>query len=343
VVRDRQPTFASVVERVHEEFGLVYSNEFVSTIAQSLSVRPSGRPRSANSFARLMDLHVPPGMAKFDWRADLGDVYAWPQEDAPMSLTEQLTTVALPLTAWLPEIETPAAPPVPEVAAESTVTLFTAATPRKLPRLWMIAAGATVLALGAVFLSSWQSDSNAAPESVPAAASAPKLEDPGAAAPLPAASVAMSAQEAASAAGPAPAAVVEAPAVQIAAPTPEPIPEVLVKPKVKSAPAPARVPKMHRAEQSRPLPEKSTVLGGAAAASAAATAQSEAAEDAARKAAAAAAAAAAETPQTLCAERSFFTRSMCIYEQCQKPEFAKLPMCVENAKRTRESRSRRTE
>nr|WP_315182905.1 protein kinase [uncultured Albidiferax sp.] len=35
----------------------------------------------------------------------------------------------------------------------------------------------------------------------------------------------------------------------------------------------------------------------------------------------------------LCPDNNFLTRPMCIYRECQKPEFAALPVCVENAER----------
>jgi hypothetical protein len=35
----------------------------------------------------------------------------------------------------------------------------------------------------------------------------------------------------------------------------------------------------------------------------------------------------------LCADSNFFTRPMCLYQECQKPEFAALPVCVENTQR----------
>ena len=41
-----------------------------------------------------------------------------------------------------------------------------------------------------------------------------------------------------------------------------------------------------------------------------------------------------KTPQpTLCGDSNFFTRSMCMYRECQKPEFADLPVCVDNTQR----------
>ncbi len=38
-------------------------------------------------------------------------------------------------------------------------------------------------------------------------------------------------------------------------------------------------------------------------------------------------------PVPLCADSNFFTRPMCLYRECQKPEFAVWPVCVENTQR----------
>jgi serine/threonine protein kinase len=46
------------------------------------------------------------------------------------------------------------------------------------------------------------------------------------------------------------------------------------------------------------------------------------------------------SPQAACAEANFFTRPMCIFNECEKPEFTRLPFCVENRKRLVESQQR---
>ena len=53
--------------------------------------------------------------------------------------------------------------------------------------------------------------------------------------------------------------------------------------------------------------------------------------------AATAAAPARSGPQAACAEANFLTRPMCIFNECEKPEFTKLPFCVENRRRLQES------
>ena len=48
-------------------------------------------------------------------------------------------------------------------------------------------------------------------------------------------------------------------------------------------------------------------------------------------------AAARPGPVENCASSNFFSRSMCIFNECEKPEFTRLPLCVENRRRQQES------
>ena len=57
-------------------------------------------------------------------------------------------------------------------------------------------------------------------------------------------------------------------------------------------------------------------------------------------AATAATTAARSSPQAACAEASFLTRPMCIFNECEKPEFTRLPFCVENRRRLVENQQR---
>ena len=42
------------------------------------------------------------------------------------------------------------------------------------------------------------------------------------------------------------------------------------------------------------------------------------------------------TPAEICASSNFLTRPMCIHNECGKPEFSRLPLCVENRRRQQE-------
>ena len=46
------------------------------------------------------------------------------------------------------------------------------------------------------------------------------------------------------------------------------------------------------------------------------------------------------SPQAACAEASFLTRPMCIFNECEKPEFTRLTFCIENRRRLVESQQR---
>ena len=45
-------------------------------------------------------------------------------------------------------------------------------------------------------------------------------------------------------------------------------------------------------------------------------------------------------PVDICADRNFITRPMCIFQECEKPAFARLPFCVENRRRLEENNRR---
>lgn len=75
VLRDRMPPFESVAATVKEQFGQDYSPEFVAAISHALAIRPEDRPQTVAAFADEMALQAPGGMSKFDWRAELGDLY----------------------------------------------------------------------------------------------------------------------------------------------------------------------------------------------------------------------------------------------------------------------------
>lgn len=71
VVRDRMPPFASVAHTVKSLFGQHYSREFVQTIAHALAIQPEARPQSVQAFMDEMHLTVPEGIQTFSWREGL--------------------------------------------------------------------------------------------------------------------------------------------------------------------------------------------------------------------------------------------------------------------------------
>jgi hypothetical protein len=253
-----------------------------------------------------MDLQTPAGMSKFDWRAELGDVYVQPLTPADAEAANQATTVVYQAEATVPaSAATPVTP-------EATAALFSGGEERKKLPMWMLAAGVAVSVLMAALL--WPGTEAPPPPAVPALV-APPVE-----------AVVATPEQAASAATTA-----STPLIEVAAP---------------AAIAP---PLAHKKVPAKSLSTKTTPDSSVAprptAAVATPTLAAEKSDSAAREAVASAKAAspAAATPQSLCADRNFFARPMCFFDECQKPEFAKLPMCVENARRLQESRNQRTQ
>jgi serine/threonine protein kinase len=318
VMRDRLPTFASVARRVHDEYGLTYSPSFITTIDQSLALRPAGRPKSVNGFARMMELHVPSGMSKFDWRNELGEILE-PLSAAPGHAEVQATTVLLPAGATTrpaPEREQ-AAPAGQAPSPEITITpLFGGNARRGAPRWALWLAGLALLLLLTLLI---ERARDAAPQARPAAAPA--------AAPASVVAPELVASTIAATASPPVAA-------SAAADAPRPVTVPLTVPeRRKTVTKPAT-------ERKKPVPDDAAPVTLAPPAPSAS--RGDLAEAASRKVPIAVDAAppadAARSPEANCADRNFLVRPMCLYEECKKPEFSRAALCLENARRVRESR-----
>ncbi len=321
VMRDRLPSFASVAKRAHEEFGLNYSPAFVATIDHSLALRPAGRPKSANGFARMMGLHVPPGMSKFDWRAELGDILALPP--AQGESVGQGTTVVQPSVATLPPASRQAVATAEPPPPAGSAPLFGGGEKQAAPRWALWLAGLALLLLLALLIYRSQGAApSASPATPPIAVGAP-VAPPEPAAPASAAHegpVNASAPDAAGAAGLAP----NISAVPVAGPAQRKTPVKPAADKKKpvfddtASTVPPPVPSVSRVDAAEAAARKAQVAGEAAPAPAL-----------------------PRSPETVCADRNFLVRPMCLYQECQKPEFARSALCLENASRLRESRSPR--
>jgi serine/threonine protein kinase len=127
VLRDRMPTMASVAQTVHEQFGIDYSQAFVQGITDGLQIRPAERPQSVVAFESMLGLEPPAAMARFDWRAELGDIWVPPGSvGAP---------AAEPLPSTAPEDRTQwtGPPPVPTEPAALAAVPTTAPAPLTAP------------------------------------------------------------------------------------------------------------------------------------------------------------------------------------------------------------------
>jgi len=273
ILRDRMPSLWSVAQSAQAVHGLVYTPAFVDALDRCLAIRPEARPQSVADFADAMGLPVSCDMARFDWRAAMGDGWQLsPQEQAQqarpgaMPQPEQPTQFVYP-----PRLSADVAPDAQGralVASGGVVDI-----PARRPGPWALAL-ALVAAMGLGAGGFWW----LAPVAVPVAASPLALP-----APLPA--------------------VVEA----------APVPEV-------PAPAPSAAVPAKRA------PAASVAAKGVVRPAAGSARHLPDAAQAGK------AGKAAPSP-VLCADSNFFTRPMCLYQECQKPEFAALPVCVENTQR----------
>ncbi len=345
VLRDRMPSMASVAQTVHEQFGLDYSPAFVQAVSQGLAIQPGDRPQSAVAFGELMRLQPPAGgMERFDWRAELGDIW-----QAPAAVVE----LATPAGAAAPEARVPEAPASSERtqafrpraaagAADAAVTVAmpslrvepptaapaaasrpdreTAPSPRSRLHLWVLGGIGALLfgALAAVGLMALQ---DGEPDAVAATPDAAAVAIPAETASAPAAADAVAA----------------------------PLGPVTIEAELRTA-APA-APSPHAPSSVAPTGSGSAMPPGAPVGAVPASMPSLSPPTAVPvPTAPAPPLARAEPPapalqrleparpltaEQLCPDSNFFTRPMCLYRECQKPAHAAMPVCVENNARLR--------
>lgn len=395
VLKDRLPTFASVAETVSQQFGQQYSESFIAAITHALAIRPEQRPQNTDEFAHEMALQTPAGMSRFDWRAELGDLYLPSGVQAeevralltttPDAATEMFTggsSFTRREVTILPEIELPGE----EDLRASPLTLGVTATPRMHPMPQPTATAPAVapsiveravqpvapqtvaspavslpadahvstqpasllpqeperkrgvgvalgVAAGVLLLVGagvWAFLGRGAPAETPAVAPLPAASAPVQTAqpepPVPPvdpkteeiivstpAAPASAAARPASAAAPAALAAASAPPKRAsvavaAAPSPGASAQ---RPAIQEIRTPVAAVEPPPPVPARPAPRPPTRPEGQEAA----------------------AAAPRQGPAERCADSSFLGRPMCLYRECQKPEFASLPLCVEQKQR----------
>lgn len=310
-VRDRLPPFARVARTVQEQFGLGYSQPFVQAISQALAIEVKDRPQSVGALVQLMALETPNGMSRFDWRAELGPIWAPPGLSAPRP--------AARAESPLPSLQPPAAVPrndptqpmaaaprrrdlaAPRPAASVSAPTPAADAPARSGLSWRVGAGVVAVAVVALLLGLMLGRGARVPET--GVAQSPALAAPvQRVAELPPAKLAQ------------PVAVTPAQQVAVAARAPVPT-EQRPSPAARRAPPKKTAPTVDTASPSPPpvmaaTPERVEVLQRVK----------------------------PPDPIALCADSNFVARPMCIFRQCQKPELAMLPLCVENNARLQNSR-----
>lgn len=298
VVRDRMPSIAAVVKTAEKHFGQSYSHAFVRAINHGLALEPTKRTKDADAFARELRLRTPKHMARFDWRARVGEGVTLDGTKIGPNGGVHLPT--LPHTSGA-QTQPSFASLVGETAEVSDS--FAGRSLESAREHWMGLTALVVLfvLVVGVYLSG----------SYVGSAANVALEDDAqpvaAVAPLPTVS--------------------ESIIVETAAPDPEPTSELppagskatlaemlLPAPVAKGPTQPAKAAKPINV----PIRAQTSPTGTASNAAGNSAILASRAQPAARE---------------LCANSSILTRPMCIYQECQKPEFADLPVCVEDRKR----------
>lgn len=334
-VRDRLPPFSRVARTVQEQFGLGYSPAFVQAIGQALAIDSRDRPQTVAALVQAMALETPNGMSRFDWRAELGPIWAPPGLSVSQAEVKVDPVLSQPpatkpnddptqpfvaprrrdTAARRPLASIPTRPFAPASAPASVPAALTAPAARSSGRSWRLAAGVLGLAGVALVLGLVLGRGSRVPEARPA--------DP------------VASSTSTTSVPPTVNQVPPADSSQAVVAVPVPVSTATERPgtAVASLPSPAEV---RAASAPKRVPPKKTAAQADAASLAAQTPVPVAV--AAVPARVNVPRAATPDPQALCADSNFVTRPMCIFRQCQKPEMAGLALCVENNARLQNSR-----
>jgi serine/threonine protein kinase len=306
VVRDRLPAMAKIAKTTQTHFGQSYSSAFVKAVDHALAVQPGDRPQSVEAFAKELKLRSVSQSQRFDWRTALGDsvsLSAAASGSAAVAFGASATVAdTVPFASAQLAKASPVSSPKPDEAKPAVFQ-------RKFPGwVWGLGLAGCLLAVGSIIWSSRET----------AKISKPEIALPVAMASAPVQSTELQAPVVTEA--PPPALI---PLTAVSEPVGSPV--ARVQPRLANAvrsPAAAKPPEDHRMGGGKPVqdgpsapvskPEPPAVVRQI------------------------------ESPKSklettiLCADSNLFTRPMCIYRECQKPEFRSLQTCVEDRKRWEE-------
>ncbi|MEO8020503.1 serine/threonine-protein kinase [Polaromonas sp.] len=338
-VRDRLPPFSRVARTVQEQFGLGYSPAFVQAIGQALAIDAKDRPQTVAALVQAMALETPNGMSRFDWRAELGPIWAPPGLSAPQAVVKVEPELSQPpatrpnddptqpfvaprrrdTAVRHPSMSTPEPSFAPTTAHASTPAALAASVARSSSRSWRLGAGVLGVAIAALVLGLVLGRGSRIPQQAPLAQQAAP----------PAASAQLPVNQAAPVE---PIQSVVALSAPVSTAAERPGAEV-----VPSPPAPA-APELRAASVAKRGFLKKAKAASPSDAASLAPPTPVPVVIAAVPARANVPVTAPPDPLALCADSNFVTRPMCIFRQCQKPEMAGLALCVENNARLKNSR-----
>lgn len=294
VVRDDLLPLASVVKTVQAHFGQTYSEEFVNTITHALAIQPADRPQSVQAFVDEMRLEAVEDLAKFDWRADLGGSLLPAGDESPPHSNS--TTQSQTMPAQRDDSLWPDT--MLDVTALPYPDMVKSVRKSGKPRTWLVAAIALFVGMGLWVLLGTDLLDDVPLVAVPEPAAIPVA---GAAAPAASEPVAIVAPP-----------VDHGPSTVVHEPVAPPVPvhPVMTAREVTATPAEPKKPRADAAREkadSKPRPANKPAPAPAKTEPAAA--------------------------RELCADANFLLRPMCIHQECQKVQNAKLPVCIEDRRR----------
>jgi serine/threonine protein kinase len=315
VLRDRMPTFASVAQTVQTHFGQSYSSEFVQALGHALAIQPQDRPQSVQAFSDELALSAPQDITRFAWREGFTGLKSPPLAEATSAVSPPDTNRAAGLDAVPAQtLELAPADPAGAWAGDQDSTSLTSDSlfpDTVVPTFAGVAPTAVPSSIGST-RRSWKKGVIAAAAFVLLAGLAfwglrnPSLEP------------------------------AEPPLVQ--------------------APAHAKETASNSNSESRKAPQAKSLLGGVPPPSPAVrpvepkkpglaagkpagpeTSKARVEPSTASASARVGASVPGRSPAEVCADSNFLTRPMCIYQECEKPEFTALAFCVDNRKRLQEN------
>ena len=310
VVRDRLPTMAKIAKTTDTHLGQSYSSAFIKAIDHALAVQPGDRPQSVEAFAKELKLRSVSQSQRFDWRTALGDKVTLSADRSGLGAVAFGASATVADTVPFASTQIVAPRPVPVVNPVEPAESVIKAAPKHW--WWLLGAGAaSLLTLGLAW--ALRGPSNIAPPALPApvtAVSAPVQLPP----------VVQAPPLAAASQPPAPALV---PLTAVSEPVTNTVARAQQRPVTSvRPPAAAKSTEDHRTGANKPAPDITPP-----------SAPKPESQEVPR---------AVEAPKpkrespALCADSNLFTRPMCIYRECQKPEFKNLQVCVEDRKRWEE-------
>ena len=308
VVRDRLPPMVKIAQTTETHFGQSYSSSFIKAIDRALAVQPSDRPQSVEAFAKALKLRSVSRPQRFDWRAALGPTVSLSAANVNASSAAFGASAAVDETI---PFDKPAKLFKPQSLVPKAQSENAAVQSGRPVVLWLLG---LVTGVGLLLMTLWMLGVFGTSTKFPPPIDAVTTQ-------MPVAEDLAQPRVAAS-----------------AATVPE---EVFIE-----ATAPVSKPSESLAAQQRnPKPSRTTTASvklqdeqraGAQKLGPPKVSDSQQKEEEVISTAASSTVSPKQDSPVLCSDSNLFTRPMCIYRECQKPEYVNLQVCIEDKKRWEE-------